>query len=319
MPLLKRIQTIAAKVETTVGTAESLTASEGVFNAYDISIQASIDSQERPGQGSFNYLSSVTGARAGSMSFKTDMAWDGSTMPNWASVLFPACGYVESTQVYTPRSEAPGSNVKTATLAVYENGLKKTLAGAVGNFKIVCPAGEIAMVEWEFQGVWQAVTDTAIIAPTYPTDTPLRFGSGVITYQAANLIVENVTLDAGNTIIMREDPATAAGFISGLIVDRRPMITCNPEAGLVAADAASDVYGDWLAHTEGAFSCKIDGPTGVVTNGDITFSAPKAQITNAQEAERTGLLVNELELMCNKNGATADEEVSITFTDKADV
>ncbi len=319
MPLLRRIQTMAAKVETTIGTAESLTGAEGVYNAYDLSIQANIDSEERQAQGSFNYLSSVTGARGGTMSFKTDMAWNGTTMPTWASVLLTGCGYVESTQVYTPRSEAPGSNVKTLTIALYEDGLKKSLAGAVGNFKIVCPAGGIAMIEWEFQGVWQAVTDTAIIAPTYPTDTPLRFGSGVITYQAAALVVDNVTLDAGNQIILREDPATASGYVSGLIVDRKPTITCSPEAALVAADAASDVFGDWVGHTEGAFSCKIDGPTGAVSNGDITFSAPKAQITNVQEGDRNGLLVHELELACNKNGATADQEVSITFTDKADV
>lgn len=319
MPLLKRIQTIAAAVETTIGTAESLTATEGVFNAYDIQIQANIDSSERQAQGSFNYLSAVTGPRGGTMSFKTDLAWDGTALPNWATVLFPACGFVVSTQTYYPTSEAPGSNVKTATVAVFEDGLKKTLAGAVGTFKIVCPSGGIAMIEWEFQGVWQAVTDTAIIAPTYPTDSPLRFGSGVITYQAANLVVDNVTLDAGNEIILREDPATASGYVSGLIVDRKPMITCSPEAALVAADAASDVFGDWVGHTEGAFSCKIDGPTGLVTNGDITFAAPKAQIRSVQESDRNGLLVHELELACNKNGATADQEVSIAFTDKADI
>lgn len=318
MPLLKRIQTIAAKVEATVGTAESLTAAEGVFNAYDISIQAEIDSQEREAQGSFNYLSSITGARAGTMTFKTDMAWDGSTLPDWASVLFPACGFTESSQVFSPKSEALGSNVKSVTIGVFEDGIYKVLAGAVGNFKIVCPAGEIAMIEWEFKGVWQAVTDAAIIAPTYPTYVPLRFGNGTITYQAANLIVENVTIDAGNEIILREDPATTAGFISGLIVSRRPMISVNPEAALVAANAASDVFGDWVGHTEGAFSCAIDGPTGVVTNGNITIAAPKAQITNVQESDRNGLLVHDLEMHCNKNAATADQELTVTFTDKVD-
>ncbi|NNE62357.1 MAG: hypothetical protein HKN35_15805 [Woeseia sp.] len=315
MPLLKRIQTIAAKVEGTIGTAETLTASEGVFNAFDIEINADIELFEREGQGSFNYLTGTSGARGGSMTFKTGMEWDGAAHPAWASVLFPACGWVASGDVYTPRSEAPGANVKTVTLAVYQNGLRKMLAGAVGTFKIVCPSGELTAIEWEFTGVWQAVADVAILAPTYPTDLPLRFGSAVVTYQAANVIVENVTLDAGNEIILREDPATAAGYVSGLIVSRKPMITFNPEAGLVAADAASDPYGDWLAHTEGIFSCKIDGPTGANTNGDFTFSAPKAQVMNVQQSERNRLLTHDVELVCNKNAATADEEVSLTFTD----
>lgn len=319
MPLLKRLETIAAKVESTIGTAEALTASEGVYNAYDIEINANIEVEAREGQGSFNYLTGISGARAGTMSFKTDMGWDGTNLPNWASVLFPGCGFVVSTQTYYPTSEAPGSNVKTLTLAVYQDGLKKTLAGAMGNFRIVCPSGKMPFVEWEFTGVWQAVTDTAIIAPTYPTSNPLRFGSATVTYQGAAVCAENVTLNAGNEVILREDPSTAAGFKSAIVVSRRPMITVNPEAGLVAADAASDVFGDWLAHTEGIFSCKIDGPTGAVTNGDITFAAPKAQVVNAQQSERNRLLTNDIELACNKNGATADQEVSIAFTDKADI
>ena len=315
MPLLKRLQVMSAKVETTIGTAETLTATEGVFNAYELSIQASIDVEERESQGSFNYLSGVPGARQGKMTFKTDLGWNGTTMPTWASVLLPCCGFVESTQVYTPRSEGLGANVKSATIGIHQNGIFKKLAGAVGTFKIVCPAGKVAMIEWEFTGVWQAVTDTTIIAPTYPTDTPIRFASATVTYDSVVQVVENVTIDAGNEVIMREDPATAGGFISGLIVSRKPMITTNPEATLVATD---DPFGDWLAASEAVFSCGLDGPTGLVTNGTIVISAPKAQIINVQEGDRNKLLINEIEMSCNKNGATANQELAITFTDKAD-
>ena len=316
MPLLQRIRTMAAKIEGTIGTPEALTGAEGVYNAYDLKIDADLTVEERQAQGSFNYLTGVPETRGGSCSFKTDMGWNGTTMPNWATVLMTACGYVESTQVFTPRSEGPGATVKTATLAIYEDGLFKSLAGAVGTFKINAPSGKIIMIEWDFKGVWQPVTDVAIIAPTYPTDKPLRFGSATITYNALDQCVENMTFDAGNEIILRECPDTAAGFISGLIVDRKPMININPEAQLVATE---DRYGDWLAGNEYAFSCAFDGPTGVVTNGSVTVSAPKAQIMKVTEGSRNKLLIDEVELMCNKNGATADEEVSITFVDKADV
>lgn len=315
MPLLKRIRTMAAKTESTIGTAESLTAAEGVYNAYDVMLQAEIEVEQREAQGSFNYLPGVPGARGGKMTFKTDMGWDGADMPTWASVLLPACGFVESTQVYTPRSEAPGSNVKTATIACYVDGVLKVLAGAVGTFKINATAGKIVYIEWEFTGVWQAPTDVAIIAPTYPTDIPIRFGSATITYAAVEQCVENFTFDAGNEVILRECPDTAAGFKSGLIVSRYPMININPEAQLVATE---DRFGDWIAGTESAFSCAFDGPTGLVSNGSVTVAAPKAQIFNVQEADRNKLVTDEVELMCNKNGATADQEVSITFTDKAD-
>lgn len=317
MPLLKRLRTIAAKVEGTIGTAETLTTAEAAFNAYDIMIQGNVETEKREAQGSFDMLSQVVGAYGGTMSFKTDLAGSGTGIPGWASVLFPGCGYVATAQVYTPRSEAPGTNVKTLTIATYVDGLYKVLAGAVGNFKVVAPAGKMVTIEWEFTGVWQAVTDAAMLAPTYPTEKPSRFGNAAITYKAINQIVENVTFDAGNEIILREDPATAAGYVSGLIVSRLPTVTYNPEAQLEATSSETR-YADWLAGTESAFSMQVDGATGIVTNANTIVSAPKAQITNLQESDRNKLVIDEVTLSCNKNAATKDTDVSITFTDLAD-
>lgn len=310
MPLLKRVRTIAAKVETTPGTAESLTASEGAFNAYDIEINAAIEVEQREGQASFDYLSGVAGQRMGTMTFSTDLGWDGTvTMPTWASVLLPGCGVVESSQVYTPRSEAPGSNVKTLTLGVYENGLLKTLAGAVGNFRIVLPTGRMARMEFEFQGVWQAPTDTSIIAPTYPTALPLRFASAAaVTYDSVDLKIESMTWDAGNQIKMIEDATTASGLCYGIVTDRQTRITANPESELVATRPD---YADWIGDVEAALAVTLDGPS----DSTIALSAPKAQIINVQEGDRDGLQIDDIEWAANKNGANLDENFSITFSE----
>jgi len=313
MPLLKKLRTLAAKVETTPGTAVSLAAADGAFNAYDVMVQAEIEVEERPAQGSFDNLVGSVGQRRGTCSFKTDVGWDGLNLPDWASTLFPACGYTESTQVYRPKSEAPGTNVKTVTIGVYQDGRFKKLAGAVGNFKFVMPTGRMITVEWEFQGVWEGVTDAAIIAPTYPTAAALRFGSGTVTWNSVAQKVEQVTFDAGNEITLLEDASTAAGFSHGIITGRRPVFTLNPESQLVATD---DKYGQWLAGDEYAFSCAIDGPAGSGSNGAITLASTKAQVFNVQEADRNGVEIDEVELRCNKNAANLDQDVSITFTDK---
>ncbi len=313
MPLLKAIRTLAAKVETTIGTAISLSASDGVFNAYDLEIQPSIEFNKRQAQGSFDNLKAVAGARKGTATFKTDIEWDGtSTLPPWATVLLPACGYVESSQVFTPRSEGPGSNVKTLTIGAYIDGKFKSIAGAVGSFKLVCPSGEQCMIEWEFDGVWQAETDVALISPTYPTADPIRFASAVCTYGGTGLKVENVTVDAGNQKIMRQDPTTDAGYISGLVVNRTPMIEANPEATLVATD---DMYGDLIGMTEAAFALTLDGPAPVASTSTIAISAPKAQIVSSTEGERDGMVIDEIQWDCNKNGANKDQDVSITFAE----
>ena len=51
MPLLRRRAVFAAKTETTVGTAETITASEGAYNARDFSIQPTVAVTRREGQG----------------------------------------------------------------------------------------------------------------------------------------------------------------------------------------------------------------------------------------------------------------------------
>jgi hypothetical protein len=270
--------------------------------------QATIAVDQREGQGSFNYLSGVPGAREGKVTFKTDAGWDGTaTIPTWASVLLPACGYVNSSGTITPRSEAPGSNVKTATIGVYVDGVFKSIAGAVGTFKIVCDSGKQVMIEWEFTGVWQAPIDAALIAPTYPTALPIRYSTATTTFDGVALCVQNFTFDAGNEVILRECASTAAGYVSGLIVSRYPKATANPESVLVATQ---DRFGQWLAASEAALSVTLDTPT----TSSLVIAAPKAQIMNVQEGDRSKLVIDDVEWMCNKNGTAADQEVSFVFT-----
>ena len=218
MTLLKRKRVLAAKVEATPGTAESLTATEAAFNCYDIMIQTETELESREGQGSFGMRASVPGGYKGRITFKHDASWDGTaTEPSWADTFLPACGWVKSGQVFTPRTEAPGSNVKTLTIGVYIDGVLKLLRGCAGTFKLNCPSGKAAFLEFDFMGIWQSPTDTAILTPTYPTAQPLRFESSTTTWNSVALEVENLTLDSGNTMILRESSGTAAGFSAGLI------------------------------------------------------------------------------------------------------
>ncbi len=176
MPLLKRKKVLAAKIETTVGTAESLTAADAAFNVYNPMIQANISMEEREGQGGFGYLPAVPGGYGGTVTFRTMLEWDGSsTEPAWADTFFPACGWVKTIGTYNPTSQEPGANVKTLTIAVYEDGVRKTLAGCMGTFVVTLPTGRPGYIDWTFTGVWQAPSDVALISPTYPTVTPLRY------------------------------------------------------------------------------------------------------------------------------------------------
>jgi hypothetical protein len=251
---------------------------------------------------------SALGAYRGKATFKHDISWDGTaTEPSWADTFLPACGWVKTGQVFTPRTEAPGTNVKTLTIAVYIDGKRKTLRGCVGTFKANCMSGKTVVFEFEFVGIWDTPTDVAILAPTYPTASPLRFASSVTTWNSVDLAVESMVLDSGNSMLLREDSSDISGFKAGLISNRIVKIAGNPEAKLVSVQ---DRYGKYLDLSEHALTFDIDGPW----NSKITIAAPKAQIVAISEADRENMVVDEIEWQCNRNGSTADQECSITFT-----
>ena len=309
MPLIRRRRVLAAKTETTPGTAESLLAADAAFNAYNIEFQQNVAFEEREAPGAFGMMASVTGMHQGTISFSVDASWDGTaTEPSWADVLLPGCGWVKNGQVFTPRTEAPGSNVKTLTMATYIDGVRKLLRGCVGTFKLICPTGKAAYFEFDFIGIFDSPTDTAILAPTYPTASPLRFASSTTTWNSVQLSVENITLDSGNTMILREDPSDVSGYRAGLITNRVVKITGNPESRLVATNP---VHAKFLDMSEHELTWSLDGPT----NSVLTFTAPKAEITSApSEEERERMVVDAIEWQANRNGSTADQELSITFT-----
>ncbi|MFM7012441.1 MAG: hypothetical protein ACKO0Z_24460 [Betaproteobacteria bacterium] len=307
MPLLRRRAVFAAIVETTIGTAETLTATEGVFNARDFEIQPSVAMTRREGQGGFNYLVSIPEGMQGTCKIVHDIAYDGTNIPTWASVLLPACGWVNDAGTFKPKSEGPGSNVKTLTIGHYKDGKRSLLTGAMGTFKIVCPTGKVASIEFTFTGKYSSnETDTALIAPTYPTTLPMRFSAGALTWNSVNLCTSNVEIDAGNTVIMREcvNASDRSGYVSALVTNRVPVITADPESVLVATQ---DRDAAWLTSLAYALSIQI-GSAG----SSVTIAAPKAQLENKQAGNRNDLMVDNLTWLATA-GSAADTELTIAF------
>jgi hypothetical protein len=309
MPLLRRRSVFAAKVEATIGSAESLTASEGVFNCMGLTIQPNITAEEREGQGGFNYNPSVMGQRSGTATFSTEAYYDGSTVPAWASVLLPGCGFVETTGTFAPKSEGPGGSGKPKTLTIggYVDGVYRVLRGCMGTFTIDLPTGRMVKFNWTFQGIWTVPTDAALIDPTFPTTIPMRMAGGSVAWNSVNLCTENVTIDAGNEVILRECAGDASGLKSALVVNRKPMITANPEMVLAATQ---DRHAQWLTTSTAAALVITTGGSG---ENRLVITAPKAQIQNIQQGERSGLLTDEITWMATAND-DPDEELTIAFT-----
>ena len=308
MPLLRRKSVFAAKVESTPGTAETITSAEGAYNARDVIIQPSVAVTRREGQGGFNYLAGIPEGMMGTCTIVHDLAYDGTNIPTWASVLLPACGWVDTAGTFSPVSSGPGSGgVKTVTLAHYKDGKRALLSGAMGTFTITCPTGKVAFITFTFTGKYSTnETDTAIIAPTYPTTLPMRFSPGVLTWNSVDLCTSSVEVDAGNSVIMREcvDVADRTGYKSAIVTNRAPVITADPESVLVAAQ---DREAKWLTSVPEAFSMRIG-----VAAASIVIAAPKAQLENKQQGNRSDMMSDDLTWFATA-GSAVDTELTIAF------
>lgn len=309
MTLLRRKAVFAASIEATVGTAETIDASDGVFNARDFMLQPSVAMTRREGQGGFNYLTSIPEGMQGTCTIVHDLTYNGTDIPTWASVLLPACGWVETAGVFSPVTQGPGGagGVKTLTIAHYKDGKRAMLTGAMGTFKIICETGKVAYIEFTFTGKYSTnETSTAIISPTYPTVSPLRFANGALTWNSVALCTSRVEVDAGNSVIMREcvNASDRSGYVSAIVTNRAPIITADPESVLLATQ---DRESAWLTPTAQAFSMRV-GETGT----SVTVAASKAQLENKQQGNRNDLMTDDLTWLCTA-GASADSELTITF------
>lgn len=308
--MLRRKSVFAAKVESTVGTAETLTGAEGAFNARDFMIQTEVSMTRREGQGGFNYLASMPEGMTGTCTIVHDLAYDGANIPSWASVLLPACGWVDTAGVFSPVTAGPGAAVKTLTIGHYKDGKRSLLTGAMGTFVITLETGKTPYITFTFTGKYSSnETDTTIIAPTYPTPKPLRFAAGAFTFNSVNLCTATASVDAGNSVIMREcvNASDRSGYASALITNRLPIITADPESVLVATQDRDAL---WMESTPQALAITING----LTDSTIVIAAPKAQLENKQQGNRNDINTDDLTWICTA-GTSADTELTITFNE----
>jgi len=310
MSLISRRSVFAAKTEGTIGTAETLTGAEGVFNAEEFNIQRNMAMTRREGQGGFNSLKSVPEMMAGTATIRHAITYDGSAIPTWASVLLPACGWVDDGGVFSPISRGPGGAglPKTITIGQFVDGKLRRLSGCMGTFVITAPTGKVAEIAFTFQGkFFEDETDAAIIEPTYPTAAPLRFADGTLTWATANICTSQITIDAGNTVILREcvESGNRTGIKSALVTNRAPIITGDPEAVLVAT---ANRESQWTQMTTGVLTATLKG-TG---NSTVVISAPAAQIEDKQKGDRNGMVTDDITWLCTE-GDDPDEELTITF------
>lgn len=304
--LLAKVTQLGAEIEVAAGTAETLAAANATFNAENVEVQPNIPFVERQLAGNFSPGKGVAGSRAGRVTFDVDFI-GGVAAPAWMSIFLPCCGWVDTTGTYSPKSEAPGSNVKTCTIGWYENGRRKLLRGCAGTWEATWVAGMPMKMRFDMTGIWDAPADATILAPTRETSLPIRFASsGLLLAGAHTPVARQLVIRAGNQIKLVGDSTDPSGFKFACVTGRRMTGTLNPEANLVAT---KDYHAELLASTEQALALAV-GSAG----NKVTMAAPKLQITNVQYAEEDGTIIDAIEFQLNRSADTGNDEFTFAYT-----
>jgi hypothetical protein len=305
-PLLTKRRILAAAIESTPGTAVSLTSSNVIINALDASIDANIPYNERTSQGAFGRLASNVGAYSGGIKFRVEASGGGTagTAPAYASVLFPACGMTASSGTFTPISAFASQS--TVTIAIFEDGIQKTLKGAMGTWTYEVDDGKISYWNFDFKGVWTPVLTEALLTPEFLTAViPPRAANMTLTVGSYVPTCSKLSINYGAQVEMRQDVTQPSGYISAVITDRKVTGSLDPETTTVAN---YDQFGAWLGGTAGALTATI-GASGT----GFTISAPVTQYVDIKEGNRSGITTSTLDFIACQSGSTPDSEISIAF------
>ena len=289
--LLTRYHQVAAKVETTTGTAIALGAADATSLLMNGKVTPNINFIQRNKPASLGVLKGRAGARGGNLTFQQQLYGKGTSgLPTWASLFLPACGLAATGAAFAPDPTAD----TTLTMALFRGGRKKLLTGCCVTMKVSISHDQPVLLDWSFLGVYVNNTDEAMLSPTYDDVVPL-VGTNTLTFGGATYIIGSVDIDLGNTIAMRQDVNAKdasdyhLGYRSAWITGQIPTIRITPESALVAT---KDWYTDLLAANEITLNCII----GSVAGNKSTITGTLQATSPPTEEDRDGIEVEAVDL-----------------------
>jgi hypothetical protein len=303
-PKITKRRQLAFALETTTGTAATITAANSVMPVSNAALKFETETVERETDGDMAPSRQARGARSASSEFMTELQGNGASgQADWTKLLL-MCGIQVNAGVYTPISGA----AQTGTLALYQSGRLKTMAGAMGTFVLSIRRGQPAKFKWTFSGIYAGIVDAAIITPAKVGTIAPRVG-GAFTIGGTTYRTDNVDFELGNTVVLREDITASTGYRAAFITDRAPRIKLATEALPLSS---KDWYDFYHSSATAAMSIVI-GPG--ADNNSWTLAAPVMELAKLPEdGDRGGMLTDVLEFIPLGNSDAGDDEWSLTGT-----
>jgi len=297
MEFLSRFRTMASKVESIPGTAETLTDADNNVRAWDLAIGSlNVEMDQDPSQyatGDFTLGESIPGNQSATISFMTKWVNNGTAEPTWTKFI-KACGAevvavsgsISGYAIYPDALSAED----TLTIGIYDkqrganaSGLHYEFPGCIGTCVISTEGtGKPYNMNFEFTGGLNDITDVAVddipVLSGVQTNIADRFLNGTATIGTESVCISTMSFDFGNTISPVECIGAESGYEKFGITDQQASLTINP---LLKSQAD---YAIWSKFTNGTIEA-VD-----IETDQFKLSIPRAQITTFSVEDSDGVL-----------------------------
>lgn len=246
------------------------------------------------------------------------------TVPDWDRCMLAAgmskTVTAATSVAYKPATTMDGSTTGTPALTnpllggysigAYYDGLRYAIAGAMGNVKMTCKAGEPVMLSFNYQGVAQADADIAVPSlSTLDTTSPVAFGASSFTINFGTAwtgaTFTDFEVDMGCQLAEYTDGNTSGGIKNIHIMDRKGTGSLTLDAVVVATQ---NLYSFWSAGTTGSITT---GTNGSVAGNRFVIACNRVQLDAGSHAEREAYHQHKWPFRLVLTNAAADSD---TFT-----
>ena len=293
MALLKRKTVIGAAIEDNYGIAQEVTGSNAIL-VFDVALTPGIDVLERNAQtDSLGNIAPQMGARTASVTFSADVYGSGTAGSVPAiDVLLRACGLQPTTEAsHSVMYQARDSSFESATIVVWQDGLKNVLTGCRGRCSFAFEMGQRGRAEFTFEAKNFTYVDEAMPTVSYSSTVPpvcLNQNFSVGGYSA---VIPSLRIDLNNELTRAPSVNETGGYARVDITDRKVDGSFSPEATLIATH-------DWYTTWSGGVKSDITIQLGVTAGNLIKLTAQNCIYTGFGFEDRSGILAQSMTFRC---------------------
>ncbi len=195
---------------------------------------------------------------------------------------------------YSVDTDAGYGDSSSVTIELNVDGRRITAKGCRGNVSWAFNSLDRVIMTFTMQGIVHNIDDAGANRSgiSYGHQLPPTFVSaGLLIKEAtgttdwSGALFNQMVLNMGNEIIMREDANSASGWKAAQIAGRAPTITMNPDAIEGGATSATvyDYFEEWTTGTLARMSFEVGDN---LDNNSFLFKAPAVQWTGIADGDR---------------------------------